>query len=816
MCCILALSGLSCKTERINPVNCLPANAAVRFTLPAWEQLRAWTTSWNLNSLREDVETIDTLLRSLRIDPAQLPATTAGYLYNAGPKGVRMGLALELNDRAEWPAKTSASYFPSNRYQGYTIHQHRLPSGRSVFSVKLGSVVLVGSVPLCLEEMLDQVEGDRQNGFFQKSESFPLLTNKEFRFQIIVQELPVLLAGHLTKAGRWQLSRLADQINRADIIVDPREFSYFVRGQVLPVRERLSPPQVLKRWQSLVPKTARHWRQSPFDTYTPPLVKGAIAEPALELYDALGMHLVLYPLKDAASSRTILERLEEYVLLQKTDYLNSELYQFNDPELDQALFGDQPEAGPIWATLFDQTLLLASQRAALENWLDAHLLEAALTEDPAFLNWYDTLLTNQVPIGLSYFQPGMLEQLIDRWFVDWEPRIPFGKQLHWITPAEDRLYRWTGEMLLKQMPSGVLNAGIEWRQELNSPPRSLHAVVGIGEQPSNTQIGIQDSTGRLTLLDAEGNTLLRIRLNGAVQGSLYLDRGSGKPGYLCFTQDAVYRFDGKGRPINGFPRTLPAPLATAPTAIDFNRDGRLQFFLPLQNGRVIGLTSSGNALPDWNPGVEAGVLQCPINHLQTADADYLAALDTSHRLSVFARNGSRRWEVDFPEIAFLPYMGTQTVPGQERIALAQVDGRLRIVNLQGAHFPLRVESADRFLTTDLSGDERIEYLLSKGTTISCYGYSAGDVFGRLWAVQMPLTVDALLAPPGAPFLLALNRERSLVYLVDARGVPLPIDPIAADVPPVFSTTNDGRLLLISLIGQSVYGFRLPALKSGEG
>ena len=135
-------------------------------------------------------------------------------------------------------------------------------------------------------------------------------------------------------------------------------------------------------------------------------------------------------------------------------------------------------------------------------------------------------------------------------------------------------------------------------------------------------------------------------------------------------------------------------------------------------------------------------------------------------------------------------------------------------NFLGEQFPLAALTADSSLSVshwqmaNLSGDERYEYLIQRGTQLDVLGYE-GKQFVRLQTLTLPAGTDqaGYLWPGAGPgYLYALNRRAYKLALASNETKAEFTRSLPAEQPPLLLTNAQGKVLIATVYKGAVYGF----------
>ncbi|MCB0706396.1 MAG: hypothetical protein KDC34_13860 [Saprospiraceae bacterium] len=190
--------------------------------------------------------------------------------------------------------------------------------------------------------------------------------------------------------------------------------------------------------------------------------------------------------------------------------------------------------------------------------------------------------------------------------------------------------------------------------------------------------------------------------------------------------------------------TFPERGTIKATVIQYEELGEFVVFLPLSDSRIYGVDLLGQPLPGWDRGVVAGIAAYPVSHFAWKGGDYVFLLDEEGALHTFNRFGKARFGVvktGVPPASPPDYYLDETT---QRIVFLQSDGKLRVVNLEGAHFglalPLQLPVFQFQLWKPQTGP--LQYLILDNQHWIRAGY-AGSNFGVQVKQQVPAGTRAV-------------------------------------------------------------------------
>lgn len=173
------------------------------------------------------------------------------------------------------------------------------------------------------------------------------------------------------------------------------------------------------------------------------------------------------------------------------------------------------------------------------------------------------------------------------------------------------------------------------------------------------EILVQDSVGRLYLLDNKGSVLWKRKLPQIIRGDIHqVDVYKNDKFQIFFsTDDHLYLIDRNGRDVQGFPINLKST-ATAPVAVaDYDRSRDYRFFIPVRGGSILSFDGTGHPVKGWEYKSSQTEIASRIRHIRIGKKDYLFALTDKNKVLLLDRKGSPRHKVEVKAENFMAQKG---------------------------------------------------------------------------------------------------------------------------------------------------------------
>lgn len=189
--------------------------------------------------------------------------------------------------------------------------------------------------------------------------------------------------------------------------------------------------------------------------------------------------------------------------------------------------------------------------------------------------------------------------------------------------------------------------GILWRTSLQSiasyPPQ---IVLNVNTQEK--EIFTQDTAGNIYLLNKGGEILFTRPIEEPIIGNVYqLDYyKSGKLQYIFNTASQVFIIDRFGNDVASYPLRLSCR-ATAGLTLTYQSASRTyNYYVPCENEAVYGYEGTGRPLPGWSPRAMVGLCTKPLQPVKHNNADCLLAFTEDGKLLLMDERGKWLWGIN--------------------------------------------------------------------------------------------------------------------------------------------------------------------------
>ena len=195
---------------------------------------------------------------------------------------------------------------------------------------------------------------------------------------------------------------------------------------------------------------------------------------------------------------------------------------------------------------------------------------------------------------------------------------------------------------IKYTPSFKDDTRLFWAVKLDTTFSIPPALVYNSNTKQNC-ILVQDVKNTLYYISNSGTVLWRSKLSGKILSDIkQVDaQKNGKIYYLFNTDKQVCLIDENGNNLIGYPVRLPGVATATLSLIDLNTDNSLQYFIPLENSKVMAYSISGKPVQGWNPKTVDEKITTPISFVKIKTKAYIFATGSKGNLLIYTSKGER-------------------------------------------------------------------------------------------------------------------------------------------------------------------------------
>lgn len=481
----------------------------------------------------------------------------------------------------------------------------------------------------------------------------------------------------------------------------------------------------------------------------------------------------LVPCRDSLLAQQSLDALlAEAGELNREQYQTFQLVQVNVENLFGAWRrGSELIQNPWWCKIADYYVFAADQQG-LRQLIDAYIVGQNLLQLSLPDEWLqlETQWLRGLPCPPS-----------------WQSLLPAGSQSLWLSGQPTRKswqIRAFPATPAEGLPKGPT---VLWRSQLRNDLDLAPAIIAGGE--GQWTVLATDRSGTLYRFSQDGNQIWRKQLEGQRLSDIQaLPRITAKGTSIVLnTTTNLYQIKEDGSNVNNFPIRLQPSATAGVLAVDFQKEGIYEFFLPCQNG-IYAFAEEGVPLNNWNPLVVPGRFSQSLRHLQDPTSDYLVAMNTAGVLYNWKRSGEEHFAPLQLPVSTNP-LGIQRELTPLRVATVDKRGVVQVVNMSGEQFglPLAVgsDSTVQFCAGNFIADARMDFLTLNEDGLQLNYYSDKG-FEKAFQRQLDDRPDQVFCVPikgqRHDLIGSLHRAKEEIRLYNGKGELLPGFPLAGSTP----------------------------------
>lgn len=799
--------------------------------------LQAWL------ALLAGVEADFELIRSL-MDTVILRETTGGnavlILQKMDRNNWSMSLVLDLGQAKRKLEALLDKYADGmqekTRFKNQIVYKITSKEGPSFSLGAYRNLLIIGRLPIAVEDVIRQLDDYPKNR--QGQSGFKSVGNSSKGAKIASIYLQSgffsdFLRHQMEPRAFQRLQEMETTYKGIKFDIQTFEGQWQLPGQLVPALndkklrafagQKAQVPETVFR---LIPEDIAlfyYWGFSNFQKYYDDLQPSVIDRFERFIKPWVGREMMQVVVDPAANSTCMLIRTKDPELAKHSlDRLLGEAgqlkaYQYNTFQVQQVLEEDLFSFlpfGPLTAlqnphiVFLEDYVLFAPSQSAMEIWLDQYVVGNTLVRDADFIRFRES-------------HSGAFHHLLYFNAKHW----PSPKNMSTLGPFLDR-FPYAGLGLKEEggifqldanwMPAVASDTtgNILWRVNLAAEAILAPALTTIGKEHKQVVV-TQDAFYNFYVFEAGGDLLWQKKLDGPVFAPIHsFDYYSdGHHQMLFITQKSIYLFDEQGKAINNFPLPLRNTASSGLSFVDFKQENQPAFFVAGRNKQIYGFDARGKPLPGWNPLFDAGYLPYPLLHFQHGINDYLVALSDTAHIQVFAKNGTKRFEVRDSNAVFHSPPGFQLSERSNRIVAVDQKGIAHVLNLQGEYFRLALQvgknESVQFAFADVVGNSDKDYIALSKKDLAVYHYATQGFVSAL-KHRFEQEQDSLFAikvlNQQKSLIGTLDKKRRQIHLLDSKGRQMPGFPISGTT--AFSVVDlygDGRPVVLGANGASVFG-----------
>ncbi|MBK7475476.1 MAG: PQQ-binding-like beta-propeller repeat protein [Haliscomenobacter sp.] len=503
-------------------------------------------------------------------------------------------------------------------------------------------------------------------------------------------------------------------------------------------------------------------------------------------------------LEVSGSTETVSQLLKSYAahfgILKSYAYQSFRIVQVMDQSVPEVL--SMASNRPACLMELEGYVLLSNRPEALERWADFYRIGAMLDRK---LGPYLPAL-NERAISWRYLSPF---QPVPAWLSSWLPGFPAA--LSWLG-KEGSEWKWNVAPVGKD-GDPRRQGNILWRKSFPSSIRRFFPL------PGSAVVAVQDETNQLYFLDhSNGAMLWNKKLDGSLLSDIFPVHipSLNQRGWLMNTRSAVYLFSEDGNLTAGYPLLLRAPASAGLTFLPEPESDGGAYYFPSENRCIYGYSLEGTPLNAWSPGPKVGDIAAPLICFPFAGKNYIAGYSIPKGFFALNPIGEDHFQPVAVRVEGFPMPVADPTSPTPRFAVFDGRGRAQVINLQGAHFPLRVAAnpgmPSQSLFADFSGDHRKDFLSLQGNQLQLSGY-AGNTYQVFWSQRLETPADTLILvdKPGKKWAALGRAKPRTLHLLDGGGKEMAGSPVGGSMG--LKWTDSG--VVVSVLDNQIIAYQLP-------
>ncbi|MDX9881469.1 MAG: hypothetical protein RBS73_05345 [Prolixibacteraceae bacterium] len=456
-------------------------------------------------------------------------------------------------------------------------------------------------------------------------------------------------------------------------------------------------------------------------------------------------------IKSQSTAREKLEfLLKKYAAISKTDTKNWQtefrvdekrkftLYQFPYPDISEVLFGKiYSGIACNFFTFYDNHLVFADSQAALKEFIHNLVLGETLSKDVNYIKFKEnTSSRSNLHFYVNFSRAFHLSrQYLDgAWAKEWnshEENMRKFYALSWQLSNTNELILNTiylkFDPLVKEEPQTI------WQAPLDSHIFTKPKIVTNHNDPANSEVIFQDQANNLYLINKEGATLWKVKLQEPVlsdisQVDIYRNN---KLQYLFNTRLQLYLIDRNGETVKGYPVAFRSPAANGVAVVDYDNKKDYRFFVACEDKQIYAYSKDGKFLKGWNNFACDNLVEKPIQHMRVQDKDYLVFFDR-YKTYFLDRQGNERLHTK----ASFEHSGNELILEQgPQPAILCTDKKGVVYKLFfDENFkklePGKFSGNHYFTSADINGNGQNDFIFADGSQLNVYAESGVKLFSK--------------------------------------------------------------------------------------
>ncbi|MES2779218.1 MAG: hypothetical protein V4651_04890, partial [Bacteroidota bacterium] len=189
---------------------------------------------------------------------------------------------------------------------------------------------------------------------------------------------------------------------------------------------------------------------------------------------------------------------------------------------------------------------------------------------------------------------------------------------------------------IKFNPSFKEETKVLWTTKLDTTFDMQPAIV-MNSETKQPCILVQDVSDNIYFVSNTGAVLWKAKLSGKLNSEVFeVDpTKNGEIHYLFSTNKQVCLLNNKGMNAYGYPVRFPGTATAGINVFDFYGDSNYQYFVPLENNKIMGYELKGKPVQGWNPKSIESKITTRLEGFTLGVGAYICGATVSNQLAVY-------------------------------------------------------------------------------------------------------------------------------------------------------------------------------------
>ncbi len=484
------------------------------------------------------------------------------------------------------------------------------------------------------------------------------------------------------------------------------------------------------------------------------------------------------------------------------------IYQFPYPDISEILFGKiYSGVSCNFFTFYDNYLIFADSQAALKDYIHNMALGATLAKDINYLKFKEKSSgKSNLHFYVNFSKSFHLSRtyLNDEWLKGWTGHEENFRKFYafsWQFSNFNGLI--LNNIYLKFDPAIKEEPQTVWQTRLESNIFTKPKMVINHSDQANKEVIFQDRANNLYLLNKEGATLWKVKLqepilSDIVQIDIYRNN---KFQYFFNTQSQIHLLDRNGEEVKGYPIVLRSPATNGATVVDYDNKKEYRFFVACEDKQIYAYSKDGKFVKGWSNFESENLVEKPIRYMRVQDKDYLVFFDR-YKTYFLDRLGKVRFSTN----------ASFEHSGNELILEETANPAILCTDKKGAVYKLFFDESFKklepgkfsenhyFTSADINGNGQNDFIFADGKQLHVYSEAGVKLFSK--EMKNPISEKPEIFVFGAKNkkIGVVSAAENRVYLFNSDGSGYPGFPLQGNSRFCVETLSKGNKFFNLLVG----------------